>query len=78
MLDVLGVDPGDPQWASGQGRRCAAQAALDALVGERLAARQAARAARDFATADAVRDSLRAAGILIEDTPAGARWSLEA
>ena len=52
--------------------------ALDALVTERLAARQAARAARDFAAADAVRDSLRDAGVLIEDTPAGARWSLEA
>ena len=76
MLDVLGVDPLDPQWAQGGGSD-RAQVALDALVGERLAARQAARAARDFAAADAVRDSLKAAGIVIEDTPSGPRWSLE-
>ena len=76
MMDVLGVDPLDPHWAAGGGSD-AAHAALDALVGQRLAARQAARAARDFAAADAVRDSLKAAGILIEDTPSGPRWTLE-
>jgi cysteinyl-tRNA synthetase len=78
MLDVLGVDPLDPAWAGGTGTSDAAHDALDALIHERLAARQAARAARDFAAADAVRDSLRAAGVLIEDTPDGPRWSLEA
>ena len=76
MLDVLGVNPLDGQWSTG-GSSDAAHKALDALVTERLAARQAARAARDFTTADAVRTSLRAAGSLIEDTPAGPRWSLE-
>ena len=78
MLDVLGVDPLSPTWAGTAGESDAAHRALDVLVAERLAARQAARAARDFAAADAVRDSLRAAGVLIEDTPAGPRWSLEA
>ncbi len=78
MLDILGVDPLDPTWAGGTGTSDAAHDALDALINERLAARQAARAARDFAAADAVRDSLRAAGVLIEDTPDGPRWSLEA
>ena len=78
MLDVLGVDPMDPAWAGGTGTSDAAHDALDALIRERLAARQAAREARDFAAADAVRDSLRAAGVLIEDTPDGPRWSLEA
>ncbi len=78
MLAVLGVDPMDPMWATQVSGGDASHAALDALVGERLAARTAARAARDFATADAVRDTLRAAGVLIEDTPAGPRWSLEA
>jgi cysteinyl-tRNA synthetase len=78
MLDVLGVDPLALQWAGDSGGADAAHAALDALINERLEARQAAREARDFAAADAVRDSLRAAGVLIEDTPAGPRWSLEA
>jgi len=78
MLEVLGVDPLSPTWAGTTGASDAAHRALDVLIAERLAARQAARDARDFAAADAVRDSLRAAGVLIEDTPAGPRWSLEA
>jgi cysteinyl-tRNA synthetase len=75
MLGVLGVDPLDPQWAHGTASD-AAHAALDTLVTELLADRQAARVARDFTRADTIRDELKAAGILIEDTPAGARWSL--
>jgi cysteinyl-tRNA synthetase len=75
MMGILGVDPLDPHWG-GAATADAAHAALDALVRERLEARQAARAARDFATADAVRDALKAAGIVIEDTPAGPRWSV--
>ena len=43
---------------------------IDALV----AARQSARAARDFAEADRLRDDLAARGIVIEDTPTGPRW----
>jgi cysteinyl-tRNA synthetase len=77
MTDVLGVNPLDPHWAgattSGQGD---ATSALDALVQAQLAARQSARAARDFAAADAIRDQLTTAGIAIEDTPSGPRWSL--
>jgi cysteinyl-tRNA synthetase len=43
---------------------------IDALVAER----ERARAARDFASADRIRDELAAEGILVEDTPDGARW----
>ncbi|MGH7476459.1 MAG: cysteine--tRNA ligase [Longimicrobiales bacterium] len=45
-----------------------------AWVEDRLARRRAARAARDFATADAIRDELATAGVVVEDTPQGARW----
>jgi cysteinyl-tRNA synthetase len=43
-------------------------------VEERVAERQAARARRDFAAADAIRDELAAAGVVVEDTPQGPRW----
>jgi cysteinyl-tRNA synthetase len=76
MTDVLGLDPLDPHWAGRAGGDAALRTALDALVDDRLAARAAARSAKDYAQADAVRDLLTAAGIAVEDTPTGARWSL--
>ncbi|WP_068431722.1 cysteine--tRNA ligase [Piscicoccus intestinalis] len=75
MTAVLGVDPMDAQWTSGGGASDAADA-LGNLVEEQLAERAAARRARDFATADRIRDRLKAAGIAVEDTAGGARWSL--
>ena len=76
MTDVLGVNPLDPAWSAGDSSAADALASLDALVKERLTARAHARAARDYDTADAIRDELAAAGIALEDTAAGARWSL--
>jgi cysteinyl-tRNA synthetase len=43
-------------------------------VEERLADRQAARHARDFATADAIRQEISERGVIVEDTPQGPRW----
>ena len=77
MLDVLGLDPFDPHWGgggSGQDERLTA--AVDALVAGLLEQRAAARASKDFAAADAIRDQLKAAGIELEDTPQGPKWSL--
>ncbi|GAA1859762.1 cysteine--tRNA ligase [Myceligenerans crystallogenes] len=74
MLDVLGLDPADPQWAAPAGDRHAA--ALDALVRAELEARVAARAAKDWAAADAIRNRLTAAGIEVQDSADGARWTL--
>ena len=76
MTDVLGINPLDPAWGGRGDGADEAHEALDALVKDRLAARSAARNARDWASADAIRDELTAAGIVIEDTAAGARWSL--
>ena len=77
MTEVLGVNPLHPQWnlASGNGGDDV-MTALGALVSDRIEARAAARAARDFTMADQIRDQLTTAGIAVEDTPSGARWSL--
>ena len=48
--------------------------ALAAWVEEQLAARAAARKARDFAKADAIRREIEGRGVVLEDTPAGTRW----
>ncbi|MBE7324695.1 cysteine--tRNA ligase [Nocardioides sp. Y6] len=77
MLDVLGLHPGDEAWATGASDDTARLTeAVDALVAGLLEQRQQARATKDFAAADAIRDRIKAAGIEIEDTPSGPRWSL--
>ncbi|MFW7413813.1 cysteine--tRNA ligase [Demequina sp. SO4-18] len=78
MLDVLGLDPGAAEWAGASDGSSAAMAALDSMVRADIEARAQARAAKDWATADAIRDRLAAAGIVVEDGADGARWSLAA
>ena len=76
MLGVLGLDPLDEPWATA-GPGDDLHAVVDALVGVALAQRQAARERKDYAAADTIRDSLREAGVLIEDTAQGPRWELK-
>jgi cysteinyl-tRNA synthetase len=78
MLAVLGLDPFDPHWSGGAsaGDEPRLTAAVDALVATLLEQRESARASKDFALADAIRDRLKSAGIELEDTPQGPRWSL--
>jgi cysteinyl-tRNA synthetase len=46
-------------------------------VEAQLAARAAARAEKDWAASDAIRDTLNQAGVVVEDGPDGATWSLK-
>jgi cysteinyl-tRNA synthetase len=75
MLGVLGLDPLDPRWgAVSDDTRLAT--ATDGLVALALEQRAAARARKDYASADAIRDSLGALGVQVEDTAQGTRWEL--
>jgi cysteinyl-tRNA synthetase len=75
MLGVLGLDPLDPLWATG-GSDEQLTHVTDGLVSLALEQRQAARARKDFAAADAIRDQLTTLGVSVEDTPQGPRWEL--
>jgi cysteinyl-tRNA synthetase len=83
MLDVLGLDPLAPQWAApaaglpGPGSGDRLRDVVGSLVKLTLQQRNAARARRDYATADAIRDGLDEMGIQVEDTPEGPRWELK-
>ena len=70
MLEVLGLNSVTSE--SGDSDQV-----IDALVQALISEREAARARKDFATADALRDKLLAAGLNIEDTPTGVRWSIK-
>jgi len=72
-LEVLGCDPFDPIFA---GLNNTKTELLDGLISLALEQRTAARARKDFAASDAIRDSLTALGITIEDTPTGSRWTV--
>ncbi len=77
MLDVLGIDPLDPHWAAESSRTDEKlSAAVSSLVAGLLEQRAEARANKDFAAADAIRDRLKEAGIELEDTPQGPQWSI--
>ena len=75
MTGLLGLNPEDPQWRSiaddDQTR------ALDALVQELIGQRAQARADKDWAAADRIRDAVAAAGIVLEDSVHGTHWSLD-
>jgi cysteinyl-tRNA synthetase len=75
MLDVLGLDPFSPNWA-GSGVTSDLHGVVDRLVEVALQGRAEARDRKDWAAADRVRDALAAAGVVVEDTPNGPRWTL--
>ena len=74
MTEILGINPVSTQWrdvAAGPTSQ-----ALSALVESLVADRNAARAAKDFGTADRIRGELAAAGISIEDGTENTSWSI--
>jgi cysteinyl-tRNA synthetase len=77
MTGVFGLDPLSEQWSDDAEAGDAAHRALAGLVDSLLEQRQKARAERDFATADELRDRLLASGIAVEDTPDGPMWTLK-
>ena len=75
MTEVLGINPMAVEWQIAANEP--ASSALATLVEKLLEDRDAARTARDFTSADRIRDELASAGIQIEDTPTGSHWSLD-
>jgi len=73
MMAVLGLDPLDEHWSGGGS---GLDAVVDALATVALGQRQAARERKDWDAADAIRDQLLEAGVVVEDTPDGSRWEL--
>jgi len=76
MLGVLGLDPLSPEWTAA-GDDHDLRAVVEALVSVALDQRQAARERKDWGAADAIRESLEAAGVFIDDTPDGPRWTIK-
>jgi cysteinyl-tRNA synthetase len=77
MLGVLGLDPLAPHWSGSDRSGDRLRHVVAALVKLTLQQRDAARARRDYAAADAIRDGLEEIGVVVEDTPQGPRWELK-
>jgi cysteinyl-tRNA synthetase len=59
-------------------QKIAAKTSVDAAeIADAIAARNAARKARDFAESDRIRDALLAKGILLKDGPEGTTWEVK-
>jgi len=71
-LAILGLDATSGAWERNVDQQLTA--VVDGLVTELLKHREAARERKDFAAADAIRDSLAALGVEVLDTPQGPRW----
>ena len=71
VFGVLGLKDEAAAGSDGAGK------IIDGLMGMVLEQRAAAKAAKDWATSDHIRDSLKALGIQVKDTKDGVEWTLE-
>jgi cysteinyl-tRNA synthetase len=69
LHDVLGLE--DEAGESGSGQL------IDGLIGMVVDMRKQAKAAKDWATSDHIRDELKALGIQIKDTKDGCEWTID-
>jgi cysteinyl-tRNA synthetase len=76
MIHVLGLER-SAFAGSRDHADAAAESTLDSLMRGLVDERARARADKDWAAADRIRDAIAAAGITLEDTPAGTTWSIE-
>jgi cysteinyl-tRNA synthetase len=73
-LTGAGVEVQDAAGASAAGLDAVGADGLELLMTALIALRADARASKDFATADALRDAVAGAGLRFEDGPEGTRW----
>ncbi|MFM6939050.1 MAG: DALR domain-containing protein [Rhodoluna sp.] len=71
MTSVLGINP--LEWENGAAGN---DQVLDSLIQGLIEERNSARANKDFARSDAIRNQLQAAGITLEDAADGTHWSV--
>ena len=71
-LSILGCDPWDSSWINSD---AGLEDVISGLIKTLLEEREAARARKDFASADRIRDRITELGLTLEDTPDGPRWS---
>ena len=81
--DIFGVMPGTAAAAgfpSSPSKKSSSDSSSsdEPWILDRIEARKAAKKARDFSAADAIRDELAAKGVVLEDTPQGVRWKRKA
>lgn len=77
MLDVFGLHPDADEWAHLRSASDDLTGVVDGLVAAMLEQRAEARSRKDWAAADAIRDTLAQVGLTITDTPQGATWALD-
>jgi cysteinyl-tRNA synthetase len=73
LAEILGLLGSDPKTFL-QGEADAADGLSEADILAQIAARQAAKAAKDYAGADQIRKDLLAAGVVLEDSREGTTW----